>query len=1194
MRIRSKTTILTWLFSLMVTISYAQTFQADAYYKIYNDQGEVMDNGNVEENNANIILGKESRTSLGQFFKLTTDSDGNLFMNIAGYAKGVDYTASPRENMLIIQWDGSTSNVNQLWKLTKVGTDTYIIACKRVPELALSYRKDGKVQLVAKDPSDKTQHWTIRQTTDKLPKIVYKTGKENWENESIFAINKEEGRNTFMPFLSEQALKSDPSFDKPWETPQADNYFLLSGRWKFNWVKNPQERVKDFYKNSYDVSKWDNIEVPSSWEMLGYGTPIYTNVTYPHRNQPPFILPVEGWTIEKELNPVGSYKREFTLGEEWTNDREVFLHFDGCYSALYVWINGKEVGYSQGANNDAEFNITKYIRKGVNTISCEVYRWSDGSYLEDQDMFRLSGIHRNVYLYATKKVRVRDFHITDTLSDDLTSANYNVQTKIKSYDKSYKGLKVEVQVLDAQQKVVSVAQAAVPTINRKHEAVIDVKGTIPATISLWSAETPNLYTYVVTLKDAQGNLIETSSNKYGFRKIEEKNNKVYINNELVLFKGVNRHDTHPILGKAIPVESMIEDIILMKLNNINMVRTAHYPNDARMYALYNYYGLYVMDEADVECHGNLSISGKENWEPAMVDRMVRMVERDKNHPSVIFWSLGNECGGGKNFDAMYKVTKEIDPLRMIHYEGKNNLADMDSHMYPSVKNMIEFDQAPRNKPYFLCEYAHAMGNSIGNLAEYWDYIENHSNRLIGGCIWDWVDQGLCKIGRPQNELYYGSDFGDIPNSYDFCANGVVTSYRKATPKLMEVKKVYQYIEVKTVNGRDGRILIKNKYDFTNLDAFVLDWVLLKDGIAIENGSMDLPTTLPNQTVEVLVPFQSMITDGGEYAINTFFRKGNDESWAPKSHYYASEQIIFTSNNTETTTPNNTTLSNVIRLTDNDTQATFCGDRFVITFNKKRGMITSLQYDSKEMIHAGNGFNFNWYRSINNDGRKYFDTEVSVDKFDIQKQNNSYVVTVNLVAKIALEKKDAFYPYSVIYTIDDNGQLTVDADFVLNEKTYRIPRFGLTASLASDLEHVAYYGRGPWENYSDRKTSAFLGVYENTVSGFEEEYIRSQSMGNREDVRWVKVTNSEGEGIFIKAKKPFNFSALHFTEKQLWNDMRHGHDLSKNRLAETVLCIDAIQRGLGNQSCGPGPLEQYSIKPGTYSCSFVILPQNSNK
>ena len=1179
---------LTCLFSLCAFLLCAQSFDSKSLYKIYNDQGEVMDNAGSGENFTNVNLSKEMKGAAGQLIKISEEGD-YVHLAFAASKKGMGHVPEFQEDLLIIQWDASEGLDYQQWKLTKVGDNTFIISPRKSDKRALTYRKDGKLQLEDRNESEPAQQWVIKKTNEKLPKEKNLVGKENWENEQIFAINKENGRNTFIPFLSMEALKNDPSFKQPWETPRADNYMLLNGMWKFNWVEAPEKRPVEFYKETYDVSGWKEIQVPSSWEMQGYGTPIYTNITYPHKNQPPFIRPVEGWTIEKEKNPVGSYRREFNINKDWAN-KEVFLHFDGCYSALYVWVNGQPVGYSQGANNDAEFNVTKYLKEGKNTLACEVYRWSDGSYLEDQDMFRLSGIHRSVYMYATQKVRVRDFHITDQLSDDLKSASFNVASSLKAYDKAYRNLKLEVQVLDPSYKEVAKQEIAVPSVKKGNEQIFNVKGQIPANVDLWSAETPNLYTFIVSLKDAAGNLIEVSSNKYGFRKIEQKNNKVYINNELVLFKGANRHDTHPVLGKAIPVESMKQDIELMKLNNLNMVRTSHYPNDPRMYALYDYYGLYVMCEADVECHGNTSISGKENWKPSMVDRVVRMVERDKNHPAVIFWSLGNECGGGNNFEAMYKAAKDIDPSRMIHYEGKNDVADMDSQMYPSVDNMIAADKQPRNKPYFLCEYAHAMGNSIGNLPEYWDYIENHSTRMIGGCIWDWVDQGLCMTGRPQNEFYYGGDFGDKPNSDDFCCNGIITPDRKVTPKLMEVKKVYQYIEVKAVAGNEKRIAIKNKYDFLTLNQFKMDWSLLKDGEVIERGTMELPDAKPNQTVEVNVPYQAATDDGHEYAINVYFFKKNPEIWVPRSHYFASEQILLEKKNDagKHVCAYAKNPSAPLAITDNEGVIQIKGSEFEAEFDKKAGYFTSLVYNGNEMIYNNQGFTFNWYRSCNNDRRKYQETTVNVQDCHAQQQEGAYVITVKAVATVANEK-NATYPYEVVYSVSPCGKVAVKASFTLKDDAYKVPRLGLVASLTDKLENVTYYGRGPWENYSDRKASAFLGIYENTVTGFEEEYVRSESMGNREDVRWVKFTDNGGNGLLIQADKNFNFSALHFTDKQLWNDMKHGHELDANRLKETVLCIDAIQRGLGNKSCGPGPLEKYEMKPGTFTCSFVIKP-----
>lgn len=1175
---------LTCLLCLFAFVANGQTFDSQSFYKIYNDRGEVMDNGDSMDNSANIILGREAKGTAGQLFRIGTAENGYIHFGIPAYEKALDYTSDAKENLLIIQWDGYLGNIHQQWILAAVNGNKYIISPRKHTQLALSYRKDGKIQLVRRNDTDPTQKWSICKTNEQIPKSINAVGNENWENEQIFAVNKEDGRNTFHPFLSRESLNNDVTLNEPWEFPRANNFMLLSGMWRFNWVDCPEKRPADFYKEGFNANNWKEIPIPSSWEMLGYGTPIYTNVTYPHKNKPPFILPVEGWTIEKEKNPVGSYLRTFQIGKDWM-DKEVFLHFDGCYSAIYIWINGKEVGYSQGANNDAEFNVTSYLREGKNTLACEVYRWSDGSYLEDQDMFRLSGIHRNVYMYATQKVRVRDFHITDCLSDDLKSASFKVASELKAYGKSFSNLKLEVQVLDPKNREVALQETRIASVPRSKLQTVHISGNIPANVALWTAETPNLYTFIITLKDTKGRVIETSANKYGFRRIEQKNNKVYINNELVLFKGVNRHDTHPVLGKAIPVSSMKRDIELMKLNNVNTVRTSHYPNDARMYALYDAYGLYVMDEADVECHGNNSIAGKENWEPAMVDRMVRMVERDKNHPSVIFWSLGNECGGGKNFDAMYKATKALDSSRMIHYEAKNNLADMDSQMYPSVENMMAFDKTARPKPYFLCEYAHAMGNAIGNLLEYWDYIENHSTRTIGGCIWDWVDQGLTMHGRPQNEYYYGSDFGDKPNSYDFCCNGVVTPDRHETPKLMEVKKVYQYIEVKATADTHC-ISIKNKYDFLSLDAFYMDWMLLRNGVNVEQGMANLPAARPGQTVEVNIPFTTALNDGAEYALSVYFKKKVPEAWVPANHSFASEQVMVKEG--KATKAQFVLPGQAVIMNEQDSEITFHANSLTMTFDKNKGEIVSLILGGREMIYNRQGFTFNWYRSLNNDGRKWIDTSLKMNDFKVEQTNGNYVITVNSTATVKTEKGDS-YPYSVVYTVSPNGTIGITAQFTLNEGVYHVPRLGLTAALTPRIESVTYYGRGPWENYADRKASAFLGVYSTTVTGMEEEYVRSQSMGNREDVRWVKLMDKGGEGILLQTDKPFNFSALHFTDQQLWNNMRHGHERNAQRRAETILCVDAVQRGLGNQSCGPAPMEKYEMRPSTYTCSFTIQP-----
>ncbi|MDD4636273.1 MAG: glycoside hydrolase family 2 TIM barrel-domain containing protein [Bacteroidales bacterium] len=1180
-----------WLFACMLITQglCAQEIDIKAYYKIYNSQGDVMDNGGVTDNNANIFTVKEQKDKLSQVFALDNVSPGCYAIGLPGYEKGIDNGGITRgDGNLVIQWDRDKGNPNQQWIFKKVAENTYTIT-SRNSGMSLTFRKDGKVMQAKTDPSDKDQQWILKTTKAKFPKEKKAISKNDWENETIFGINKEPARNTFYPFLSKEALQKDPSFNEPWNMPVADNFILLSGKWKFNWVKEPSIRPQTFYKSNFDVSGWKEINVPSCWEMEGYGTPIYTNVTYPHKNLPPLIRPVNDWTISNELNPVGSYRRNFTIPANW-DGKEVFLHFNGVYSAMYVWVNGKKVGYSQESCTDAEFNITKYVKPGDNMIACEVYRWSDGSYLEDQDMFRLSGIYRDVYVYATQPVRVRDFHITDVLSADLNTSNITVVNSVSNYGKMAGNYSVGIELLDPQGKSVLKTSKEVPLIKKNKEEKVTINATLSGNIAKWTAETPNLYTVIVTLSDNKGNVIEASSSKYGFRKIEIKNKKIYINNELVYFKGADRHDIHPQFGKTIPVSSMIQDILLMKQCNLNIVRTSHYPNDPRMYALYDYYGLYIMDEANVECHGNHSISGTASWIPAMVDRMVRMVQRDKNHPSVTFWSMGNECGGGSNFLDMYKAAKLIDPVRYIHYEGKNDAADMDSHMYPSVGGMASFDQQSSDKPYFLCEYAHAMGNSVGNLAEYWDYIENHSKRMIGGCIWDWVDQGINMKGRPTDEYYYGGDFGDKPNDFDFCCNGLTTPDRQMTPKLYEVKKCYQYIKIKAVDAAKGKIQVENRYDFLNLNEFRLTWTILKDGKPISTNQMDAPAAKPNEIVTIPLPVNVVMDNNSEYFLNVSFSLKNNTVWAKAGHVVADEQMAMNERpqlvqpiviSEKTPKPE---VSNANDMT------TVKGEGYSVTFNRLSGILTSLVYNNTEMIFKSEGPTFNWYRSINNDRRTYKETTVTLKDISVSYgMEGQIIVATDMEASINGER-NAVYPYSVRYAIYGNGTIDITTNFKSVATSYRIPRYGLSLSLMPGMENVEYYGEGPHENYWDRKTSSYFGQYKTTVTNMEEAYVRSESMGNREDARWIAISNNSNKGIRITVKDNLSFSALHFTDKQLWNDLKHGHELKDNRLQQTILNLDCIQRGLGNASCGPGQLPEYEIPTDTtLSFTFRIEP-----
>lgn len=1184
---------LTYLFSLFLLMwaagvsVRAQGIDSKAFYQIVSVNGLALDNQQSINNNSNIFLAPSNPKSEAQAWMFVkVEADTYVIINPLG-EKALDNGNQQKDGTRVIQWSAELGNRNQQWKLTKVGENTYTFR-SLASGLNLGYPDAGPVgeplYQLQPDASKDGQRFTLRKMDIQVNVELLKTSSTNdWENEKIFAVNKEPGRATFVPFSSVGELKSDPSYRKQWIAPQSSRYRSLNGNWKFNWVKQPSERPVNFYKTNYDVSQWDEIPVPSNWEMYGYGTPIYTNVTYPHRNNPPFIQGYRGKTSGIEPNPVGSYRREFTIPADWKGD-EIFIHFDGVYSAMYLWINGKKVGYSQGANNDAEFNITAYVKPGKNTVAAEVYRWSDGSYLEDQDMFRLSGIHRDVYLVATPKLRLRDFYLTSAFEgDNLAKATFNVVADIHNYSSKRSGEAVlKVTLLDAAEKPVATMEGKVAAMDKNGETAVKLSAPVNRP-ELWSAEIPNLYTAILELQDANGKTLEVAQSQFGFRKIEIKNRRVYINNQQVFFKGANRHDIDPRHGKAVPVDMMIKDIVLFKQNNLNTIRTSHYPNDAKMYALFDYYGLYVMDEADIECHGNMSISNMPSWEDAFVDRMVRMVERDKNHPSVIFWSMGNESGGGQNFKAVYKAAKELDD-RPIHYEGNNNIADMDSRMYPAIESMRDQDMQDRDKPYFLCEYAHAMGNAIGNLDEYWDYIENKSQRMIGGCIWDWVDQGINKFGELPGRYYFGGGFGDSPNDFNFCCNGIVTPDRQVTPKLLEVKKVYQYIKFKPDDLKAGKITIENHYDFLDLNHFGLRWELLKDGKVVRSGKMDMPDAAPDSKVQVTLPYAADIQPGAEYFVTVSAVLKQPEIWANAGHVMADEQFAVQA--FREVAPVDTKALPELKMTEQNDQVQFTATGFSATFNKESGLLISLRYMGEEMFYRYNGFAFNGFRSIDNDrmGVRLLELKCISFAAELSPDKKEGKVATRLLAKVG----NVTVPYQVDYRLYADGTIDVDATFKADDH-FNLPRLSLQASLNPALEQVEWYGRGPQENYWDRKNAAYFGIYKNTVTGMEEAYVRSQSMGNRDDIRWVKLTNKANFGLKITSKDHLNFTALHFTDIDLWMTV-YGHDLNRVRRAEVILNLDCIQRGLGNASCGPRQRPHYLIeKNKDYSYKFRIEP-----
>lgn len=1169
---------------------HAQQINENTLYKIVSPSGLVLDNRSSETNSTSIYLSKEEKDNEGQLWRIVPYKEYYVIYN-PFTLKSLDVWSSKEGKKPLGIWDYSRGNENQSWKLISAGKDAYMIQSGNSNKrISFKTKEDHDIEAYL-IPGASTS-WRLKATSAKLPPENLR-GENEWENEAIFAVNKEDGRCTYVPFPSVESLMSDRYFDKPWLTPSSSYYQSLNGQWKFHWVKMPSERPVDFYKTDYDVSSWKEIPVPSNWEMHGYGTPIYTNVTYPFKNRPALILPQKGFTNETEVNPVGSYRRNFVIPDDW-NDKEVFLHFDGVYSGMYVWINGQKVGYSEGSNNDAEFNVSKYLNKGENTIAVEVYRWTDGSYIEDQDMFRLSGIHRDVYLYATPKLHVRDFHLNaEFAGDDYTSSIFTVDAFIRNYgDKSVDGYKMEISLLDPSGKAVAVLNQAVNNIKSNEGKYVQLNATVENP-QLWSAESPVLYSVIVSMKDSQDNETEAMTSKFGFRKIEIKNKRVYINNEQVFFKGTNRHDIHPQFGKAVPVESMEQDVIMMKRHNINTIRTSHYPNSPKMYAMFDYYGLYTMDEADLECHGNHSLSEKTSWQPAFLDRITRVIQRDRNHSSVIFWSLGNESGAGENFEAMYKRAKELDASRPVHYEGNNDCADIDSHMYPDIPRMMKFDQTETEKPYFLCEYAHSMGNAPGNLAEYWNYIENNSQRMIGACVWDWVDQGINKYGEPTDRYFFGGDFGDKPNDGDFACNGLTTPDRRITAKLLEVKKVYQYVKFRPLALNAGKIEIENRYDFTNLDKLTIDWEILKDGSTIESGTITPMHLNPNHKATLTVPYKSVIDAESEYFLNVYFSLKESTSWAENGHIVAAEQFALSSR----PDISDVALSDLdkIKISTNGKELVISGGNFNLLFDTESAVVSSLQYGTKEMLHNKQGLALNWYRSVNNDkfsDQTYYETTYSNPVFTYKLDDGGKFVTVftALNATIVTKEETVVIPYSVKYTVYSNGVIDASAQFTKPANGEIIRRLGLRMTMPEGMENIRWYGRGPEENYPDRKQASHIGLYETTAKGMEKEhYVRAQSMGNREDVRWFTVADNNNRGIKVTSKDNLSFSALHFTDADLWHAL-HDFELDNIRKREVYLNIDCVQQGLGNASCGPLPLPQYMIRANVpLSYSFRIEP-----
>ena len=1028
----------------------------------------------------------------------------------------------------------------------------------------------------------------------------------NWEDQNFFGENKEAGHATFIPYASTQEMKADANYAKPWFTPTKADYLSLNGEWKFKFVPEPAQRPgeEDFYGDKADVNNWDDIQVPSCWEMKGYDLPLYINVEYAFLDNPPFIQnKVEG----VGSNPVGSYRRNFNLPAGW-DSKNVFLHFDGLYSAAYVWVNGKYVGYTQGGNNDAEFDLSPYVRTGDNNICVQVFRWSDASYLEGQDMFHMSGMHRDVYLYATPKTFLRDHYISSQLtkSSGYRQGSMSVALEMDNRSKAAANKEVEVRLLDPKgnlvvSKQVSFTFADGDSILRKTVIFPNLSG-----LELWSAEIPQLYTVEVSQTDGDKEEMAFST-KYGFRHIEISRGLVYINGERIFFKGVNTQDTHPLNGRTMDVATMLKDIFMMKQANINTVRTSHYPRQAKMYAMFDYYGLYIMDEADIECHKNWSDNGRwgalsnnPEWEGQFVDRTVRMVLRDRNHPSVIFWSLGNESGVGCNFVATYKATRDLDS-RPIHYEGTSDAgmtdcSDLNSKMYPDlayVRRTANHNNG--NQPFFMCEYAHAMGNAVGNLKDYWDIIED-SDLGIGGCIWDWVDQAIYDPKAIQNGQLEKNGFAHYVSGYDFPGphqgnflnNGVITADRAWTPKLTEVKRVYQYA-VLTYDKNKKSVKVLNKYNFLPLDRFNMRYTLLENGKAVESHEVEVPSIAPGKTGEIEVPLTTAFNKDMEYCLNVEMSLKETNEWSAAGYPLITEQMVLQprKKNMEAITSNGEELhlenGNHIVVSNSDIH-------FEIT---RKGNVEKWVSKGVDVIAKGYnqpiGSNIRWIENESPYGNhKFGETEATV---------NSATVTTRMFGDkqkcdITVKASDNDCPYTIVYSIYANG--TVDMKVSYRPAHAHLRRIGLDMVFPAGFENVEYYAKGPWENYVDRQTGSYLGRYTSTVSDFYEMYTHPQSMANRLDLRELTLSNPDTEDyIKVETQGQVCFSLLHYDQRDFLTPQLHPWDLQKHEV--TFATFDYAQRGLGNGSCGPGTEAPYFCPSGsTYTHTLRFTAGNAKE
>ena len=1163
--------------------------------------GLVLSNGGSKDNDARIIVEEAKEKEYGQMWKLSIpmyQSGATTWFQLLNESCGKCIDCAFESSGKPLQWsqnmDESFANWNQMFEILEVEgvEDTYQfkvgknVGSKWSPQFEYHYLAVGadKQVYLTKDASSTDTHFTFTKVNnDNLPQGLF------WQDEKVFGQNKEKGHATYIPYQSTDVMRADERYTRAWLDPVSSiRWMSLNGTWKLIWnvlddtMQMPEE---DFYGDDVDASKWDDMVVPGCLEMHGYGDPLYINVNYPFADNPPYISMKKGL-----VNSVGSYRRNFTLPEGWDKER-VLLHFDGIYSGAYVWVNGNYVGYTEGGNMDAEFDVSKHVRTGDNNLSVRVIRWTDGSYLEGQDMWHMSGIHRDVYLMAVPKVFVRDHSIKSQLSEDATSGNMFVNLTLDNRDSLATSKSYEVRLLSPAGEVMFIQTSEATFLSTETEKTLSLAFEGLTGLMPWTSDSPTLYTVEVVQKDAEGKEESAFATKFGFNCAKIKNSQFLVNGKRVLLKGVNTQDTHPLKGRTMDIETMWKDLTLMKQNNVNIVRSSHYPRSPKMNAMMDFLGMYHMDEADVEFHMNWNNGGRihtsPTWRGPIVDRVERMVLRDRNHSSIVSWSLGNESDGGVNFTHAYNAARALDP-RPIHYEGATRAytspTDIYSVMYRDVPT-VQYDVDRVGQPYFMCEYAHAMGHSVGNLKEYWDVMESSKNGM-GGCIWDWVDQAIVdpqdiKDGELKvngfNKYRNGNDYPEAPHQGNFVNNGIITADRQPTGKLAEVRRIYQHIKFSDVDQTTGTVTVTNKYESINLEGMTLEWKLLLNGRDVADGSIVLPSIPSGGSEDIAIPYGS-VSEEGEYLLNLSVCLAEPTSWAEKGYAIASTQCALTGR-TPLSAPDNTA-GTPLTLTNSGSVYTIEGQDISMTVDTSKG-ITSWKQGGISVIpdatDASTAPAYSNYRWIENDAPygtdPYYSTSNGINNrsFSVSASGDGSTVTITEDATGTLCN------YKFIYTVNRDGSVDLDASYTVRGTNLR--RIGMLMELDSDLSLTQYYARGPLDNTIDRKQGSDLGIYELPVSDFHVDYVRPQTSGDRQDLRWINFLNEEGKGIRVETEGQVNLTVDNYTDEY---KHQYLHQWNMDASDKVYANFDYAQLGIGNGSCGAGVLDKYKLPTsGTY-------------